>query len=140
MEPHAISGSQHKSPINNAYLSQYKIIRTFKLDEKHFTQGLAYDPQNKTVIWQSAGLKGKSLVRSFKLDTSHHEDGVDGRTQTISTRKNDFNDFGEGITVYDGKVVQLTWQNKVRRIFERSSPMSPSRLLTMSAPSSLRRN
>jgi glutamine cyclotransferase len=76
----------------------YNIVGTYPHDTSSFTEGLIW--QNNT-LYEGTGLEGQSKL--MKLDIKN------GKTvQSISL---DPSIFGEGITILNNKIYQLTWQN-----------------------------
>ncbi|HEX8676194.1 MAG TPA: glutaminyl-peptide cyclotransferase, partial [Segetibacter sp.] len=76
----------------------YNIVGTYPHDTSSFTEGLIW--QNNT-LYEGTGLEGQS--RLMKLDIKNGK-----TTQSISL---DPSIFGEGITMLNNKIYQLTWQN-----------------------------
>jgi glutamine cyclotransferase len=76
----------------------YTIVGTFRHDENAFTQGLAFW---KGRFFEGTGLEGESTLREVELET-----GNVLRTRALADHL-----FGEGITILNGRVYQLTWQN-----------------------------
>jgi len=86
----------------------YKIINTYPHDHQAFTQGLVF---NEGLMYEGTGLKGRSTLRSIKLET--------GEVLKIRKLLEEF--FGEGITVYGDKIIQLTWQSHIGFIYHKDS-------------------
>lgn len=76
----------------------YQIIRVFPHDPTAFTQGLEY---RGGLLYEGTGLHGHSSLRKEELDTARVLQEVE-----LPERY-----FGEGITVVNGRIVQLTWQS-----------------------------
>lgn len=75
-------------------------------DPKAFTQGLIIDGP----VWlESTGLYGKSDLREVERKT-----GKILRKQPLPDEY-----FGEGLTLLDGRLYQLTWRNGVCRVWDR---------------------
>lgn len=74
-----------------------EVVQSFPHDSKSFVQGLEF---SKGVLFESTGQYGQSKVHKVNLTTgkSELEIGLDG------------NYFGEGITILNDKIFQLTWQ------------------------------
>lgn len=91
---------------NAPELYTYTIINEFPHDNKAFTQGLEF--YNDT-LYEATGKRGRSFLRS-----------VDYRTGNV-LQQVDLDDmyFGEGITILDDKIYQLTWQSKIGFIYDR---------------------
>ena len=78
----------------------YSIIATYPHDTSSYTQGLLI---YNGVMYEGTGLEGKSKLMKVDLKTGK-------ALQEISL---DAKYFGEGITILNDTVYQLTWQNKV---------------------------
>jgi glutaminyl-peptide cyclotransferase len=76
----------------------YSIVMTFHHDENAFTQGLAFW---RGRFFEGTGLEGESTVREVDLET-----GKVLRSEPLAGHL-----FGEGITIFNGRLYQLTWQN-----------------------------
>jgi len=76
----------------------HRIINSYPHDPTAFTQGLIYEDG---VLYESTGLYGQSSLRRVEIET--------GRIMAISRLEDEF--FGEGITIWEDKIVQLTWQS-----------------------------
>lgn len=79
-----------------AHLFKVRIIKTYPHDPSAFTQGLIFA---NGFLYESTGLNGKSSLRQLELET--------GRV----LKKYDllFQYFGEGLTLWHGSLIQLTW-------------------------------
>ena len=75
----------------------YKVIKKYPHDPRAFTQGLVY---SKGVLYEGTGQKGMSELRKVELATG----SVIKRKELSSSL------FGEGITLYNDHIYQLTWQ------------------------------
>lgn len=75
----------------------YEIVNTFKHDSKAFTQGLFY---NNGFLYEGTGQLGRSSIRKVEL-----ESGKVLQQYNLPT-----DSFGEGATLFNGKIYQLTWQ------------------------------
>ncbi len=75
----------------------YEVVHTYPHDPQAFTQGLEY---YGGMLYEGTGQNGKSWVRKVALETG----AVLQQTELPAEY------FGEGITVSQGRVVQLTWQ------------------------------
>jgi glutaminyl-peptide cyclotransferase len=79
---------------------QVTVVRTFPHDPQAFTQGFEYHDGK---LYEGTGLEGRSSVRI--------EDLVSGKVLRQVDIPNPL--FGEGITVVNGRVVELTWLSHV---------------------------
>lgn len=78
----------------------YKIINTYPHDKNAFTQGLIY---RDGYLYEGTGLRGHSSLRQIELNT--------GKVKKIHHLPDRY--FGEGITIYNEKIYQLTWESEV---------------------------
>jgi len=76
----------------------YSIVNVYPHDKNAFTQGLVFE---NGVLYESTGLYGNSTLRRVELET--------GKILQLYALPNQF--FGEGITIFDDKIIQLTWQS-----------------------------
>ncbi|HSH01503.1 MAG TPA: glutaminyl-peptide cyclotransferase [Anaerolineae bacterium] len=88
----------------------YDIINVYPHDAKAFTQGLVYDPDTN-LLYEGTGLYGRSTVRQVDLESGDI-------SLSIGLGK-EF--FGEGITLYGDKIIQLTWQEQVGFVYDKTS-------------------
>lgn len=86
----------------------YEIINSYPHDAAAFTQGLIYVDG---VLYEGTGRYGQSSLREVDLET--------GTVQSLSTIPEQY--FGEGITIFDDKIYQLTWQNQTGFIYDQDS-------------------
>ena len=93
-----------KQPVDSLAIS-YSTIKTFPHDQDAFTEGLVID-QDK--VLESTGLHGKSWIAVVNQETGEHEKKVILDKQY----------FGEGITVLNNKIYQLTYQTKIGFIYQ----------------------
>lgn len=83
----------------------YSVERTYPHNKDFFTEGLFYDGN---YLYESTGLKGKSSFMKIQIATG----------KIIKEAKLPPQYFGEGITMLNGKIYQLTWQSKVGFIYD----------------------
>lgn len=76
-----------------------EIINTFPHDNTSYTQGLEFYEGR---IFESTGLYGSSKISELNLQTGQPKDGF--------TQKLDGTYFGEGITILNDLLYQLTWK------------------------------
>ena len=89
----------------NPKLLKYKIVNTFPHDIKSFNEGLEF---HNDTLYESTGQKGSSYIRKYDYKTGKIYKQVDL----------DKKYFGEGITILDGKLYQLTWQENTGFIYD----------------------
>lgn len=86
-------------------LLKYKIINTFPHDTASFNEGLEF---HNDTLYESTGQKGTSYFRKYDYKTGKIYKQVDLASKY----------FGEGITFINGKLFQLTWQEKTGFIYD----------------------
>ena len=86
----------------------YKVIHVYPHDPQAFTQGLEY---RGGFLYEGTGLKGHSWLRKEKLETGEV-------LQQISL---DPQYFGEGITVMNRKIIELTWQSQTGFVYDQAN-------------------
>lgn len=86
----------------------YEIINEYPHDKEAYTQGLEF---HKDTLYESTGQKGKSSLRK-----------VDYRTGKILKKIDlESSHFGEGITILNNKIYQLTWQSGLGFVYNVSN-------------------
>ena len=93
-----------KSPI----LYSYEIINEFPHDISLYTQGLEFKDD---ILYESTGLNGFSSLRKFDLFNN----------KLLDIRYLDSEFFGEGLTILNDKIFQLTWKKKIGFIYDYKS-------------------
>ncbi len=86
-------------------LLNYTVINTYKHDPSAFTEGLELYGD---FMYESTGLNGKSYVRKYDYKTGKISNQVDLDSKY----------FGEGITIINNKLFQLTWKEKTGFIYD----------------------
>ena len=85
----------------------YKIIHTYPHDRDAFTQGLFYDGG---VLYEGTGQESSSL-RKVELESG----------KVLQQLNLPSNLFGEGITLYNGRIFQVTWRSRVGFVYDKST-------------------
>ncbi|MFA9409318.1 MAG: glutaminyl-peptide cyclotransferase [Candidatus Dadabacteria bacterium] len=93
---------------SNSVVYGYKIINTYPHDTESFTQGLIID---NGFLYESTGLNGRSSIKIVYLETG----------KAIKSHKLADKYFGEGITIVDDKIIQLTWRSKKGFVYDKDS-------------------
>jgi glutamine cyclotransferase len=85
-------------------LLTYKIVNTFAHDTLAFTEGLEF---YRDTLIESTGQKGASHIRKYDYKTGkvYNQVNLEGKY------------FGEGVTVLNNKIYQLTWQENTGFIY-----------------------
>ena len=86
----------------------YKVIKTYPHDPQAFTQGLFFD---NGFLYESTGQETASSLREVEIATG----------KPIRQLNLDASLFGEGATLYDGRIFQITWQNKVGFVYDKAT-------------------
>ena len=86
----------------------YKVINIFPHNIESFTQGLVYEGG---FLFEGTGQWGKSNLLKHDIST--------GKLVGKVNLTNDL--FGEGITVFDDKIIQLTWKSNIGFIYDKNS-------------------
>jgi glutaminyl-peptide cyclotransferase len=84
----------------------YQIVHVYPHDTRAFTEGLAYD---SGFIYESTGRNGDSSLRQVELET--------GQVLQQYQLKDQY--FGEGLAVYQDKLIQLTWKTHVGFVYNK---------------------
>ncbi len=92
----------------DAYYYTYNVTNTYPHDGKAYTQGLVYE---NGALYEGTGRWGHSSLRKVQLET--------GEITQIHELSNQY--FGEGITIYNDKIIQLTWQSNVGFVYDKSN-------------------
>jgi len=94
----------NNEPLNYTYV----IVNKFHHDTSAFTEGLVYEDG---ALYESTGLFGESSLRRVNLST--------GTPLQLVSLTSDF--FSEGITIFEGKIIQLTWISQQGFVYDKYS-------------------
>lgn len=83
----------------------YDVVATYPHDPEAYTQGLIY---HDGVLFEGTGQRGESTLRRVDLET--------GEVQQSVALDDEF--FGEGITIVDDRIYQLTWQEHTCFVYD----------------------
>jgi glutamine cyclotransferase len=86
----------------------YTVVRSYPHDPQAFTQGLIY---RDGVLYEGTGLNGRSGIRKVKLETG----------EVLQFSALDSRYFGEGITDWNGSLIQLTWRSEIGFVYDKAS-------------------
>jgi len=86
----------------------FKVVRSYPHDRQAFTQGLEFVDG---VLYESTGMNGRSGIRKVNLATG----------EVLQVQPLDAAYFGEGITVWKNRIVQLTWQSGLGFVYDRQT-------------------
>ncbi len=82
----------------------YRVVHAYPHDRNAFTEGLEF---HDGFLYESTGLNGRSSLRKVKLETGEVVQNIALASQY----------FGEGITIVDDRIIQLTYQTEVGFVF-----------------------
>ncbi len=86
----------------------YQIVNVYDHDENAFTQGLVFEDG---VLYEGTGLYGQSSLRRVELET--------GKVTQLYSLSDGF--FGEGITIFEDKIIQITYKNNTSFVYDKST-------------------
>jgi len=86
----------------------YRVVQTYPHDRNAFTQGLIYQDG---VLYEGTGLKGRSSLRKVALES--------GEVLQYLALAPEY--FGEGITIWEQDLIQLTWKTKKGFVYDKDS-------------------
>ena len=85
-----------------------RVVREFPHDSTAYTQGLVYD---EGTLYEGTGKRGKSSLRQVDLVTG----------KILQLQPLDDHLFGEGIAIWNDRIVQLTWTSRFGIIYDKKS-------------------
>jgi glutaminyl-peptide cyclotransferase len=103
-EPQSAQSAQAQRPAA-APTYGYDVVAEYPHDPQAFTQGLIY---RDGLLYESTGLNGRSSLRQVRVET-----GEVIRRRDIEPRY-----FAEGLTEWDGRLVQLTYQSNIGFVYD----------------------
>ena len=86
----------------------YRIVNVYPHDPEAFTQGLVF---HDGILYEGTGLRGASTLRKVDLES--------GEILQLYPLPSQY--FGEGITIYGERVIQLTWQEGTGFVYDKDS-------------------
>ncbi len=86
----------------------YKIIHVYPHDRAAFTQGLEF---RGGFLYEGTGLNGQSTLRKVELETGKVLQKIPVGAEY----------FGEGVTILDQRIIELTWQAHRGFIYDRDT-------------------
>jgi len=94
-----------------AYAGDYEVVAVRPHDRHAFTQGLE---SRDGALYEGTGRYGTSELRKVRLETG----------EVLQRTSLDAQYFGEGITVWRDKIVQLTWRSETGFVHDRRSRLA----------------
>ncbi|HAF27594.1 MAG TPA: glutamine cyclotransferase [Bacteroidales bacterium] len=96
-----------KSDINPE-LYECKIVNTYPHDKRDYTQGLFYE---YGIMYEGTGQHGESKLKKVNFETG----------KVLAELSLEAKYFGEGITPFRDKIIQLTWKSKTGFVYDKST-------------------
>lgn len=84
---------------------RYRVVNTYPHDVGAYTQGLIY---YDGWLYEGTGNYNQSTVRKVRLETG----------EVIQARNNASDIFGEGITIFNGRIYQLTYRSQICYVYD----------------------
>ena len=86
-------------------LMTYEIVEEYRHDQEAYTKGLEI---YNNFLFESTGLNGKSSVRKINMKSG----------EILDIINLDYEYFGEGLTILNDRIYQLTWKNRIGFIYD----------------------
>jgi glutamine cyclotransferase len=96
------------SPDSPVFVYGYRTVNAYRHDPAAFTQGLAFADG---WLYEGTGRRGQSTLRRVEL-----ESGIVRQLYQLPDRF-----FGEGVTVFGDRIIQLSWQSGTGFVYDRRS-------------------
>jgi glutaminyl-peptide cyclotransferase len=106
--PFLVAQTSHQASPHRPQEYTFAIAAAYPHDTAAFTQGLAY---RDGFLYEGTGREGQSSLRKVRLET--------GEIVQQVNLEPDF--FGEGITLLNDKVIQLTWKSGIGFVYDLNS-------------------
>jgi glutamine cyclotransferase len=103
-----VDGFGPPQPSRDLPVFGYRVQHVYPHDPGAFTQGLQYVDG---VLYEGTGRNGRSSIRKVKLETG----------EVLQQRDLPAQHFGEGITVWQSSLIQLTWESGVAFVYDKST-------------------
>jgi glutamine cyclotransferase len=95
-------------PASGLPVYDYRIVNVYRHDPHAFTQGLVFE---EGVFYEGTGLWGESSLRRVEPEN--------GAVLQILSLPKQY--FGEGITIWEDRIIQLTWKSRVGFVYDKDS-------------------
>ena len=100
--------AQEGAPEKNPVAIPYKITSTYPHPPGSFTQGFAFEDG---FLYEGTGQYGTSSLRKINLKSG----------EILNEVRLPRDIFGEGITIYKDKIIQLTWFSQIGFVYDKKS-------------------
>ena len=95
-------------PDDGLLVYSYRVVNAYPHDGNAYTQGLVFHDGE---LYEGTGLYGYSSLRRVELETGN----------VLQLYELDDEYFGEGITIYNDRIIQLTWKENLGFVYDRQS-------------------
>ena len=106
--PTVVSPLKTPSPAASIPVCTVRVVGVFPHDRAAFTQGLVFEDGG---FYEGTGLRGQSTLRRVDLEN--------GEVLQVHSLPPEY--FGEGITVWEDRIIQLTWKSGQGFVYDRGS-------------------
>jgi glutamine cyclotransferase len=103
-----VTNSTEPAISDPAPVAGYRIVNSYPHDPRAFTQGLVFADD---VLYEGTGLRGHSSLRKVDLKTGN----------ILQIRQLSAQFFGEGITIYGNRIIQLTWRARAGFVYDKKT-------------------
>jgi glutaminyl-peptide cyclotransferase len=93
---YSLGSAPHGLTTQTTQAHGYRVVNVYPHDPDAYTQGLIF---RDGFLYESTGLNGRSTLRKVELETG----------RIVQQHRLDPAYFGEGLAVWNGQLVQLTW-------------------------------
>src|SRR5438477_7010872 len=101
--------SQTRMPARTAVpIYGYRVVHTYPHDRNAFTQGLEF---REGVLYEGTGVYGRSALRKVELETGKVIQQI-----PLASKY-----FGEGVTVLNRQIIELTWTAETGFVYDQGS-------------------
>jgi len=90
---------------SQAVVNGFRVVNTYPHDPEAYTQGLIF---REGFLYESTGRNGRSTLRKVTLETG----------RVVQQERLDRTYFAEGLTDWNGRLLQLTWQSNVALVYD----------------------
>lgn len=101
----SLAGGPVPNPAASEPVWSIRVVHAYPHDPQAFTQGLIY---YNGFLYESTGLYGRSSLRKVELETG----------RVLQSRELPREVFGEGLTLYRDRLIQLTWKSGVAFVWD----------------------
>jgi len=86
----------------------FQVVHTFPHDTRAYTQGLVFEDG---FLYEGTGKRGESTLRKVELETG----------RVLQSHSLDRRLFGEGIAIWDDRIIQLTWRSRAAIVYDKKT-------------------